>query len=124
MEVEELRIGNLVKYKDDIINISIEDFGMLDCGINIIEDYKPIKLNEKWLIEFGAYEVNRISEYFEGEYMSIYQLKIKGIPGFFSSCGLCNNYEHIIYIHQLQNIFQALTGEELKIYTEKTDLLK
>lgn len=82
---------------------------------------KPIPLTEEWLLKFGFYTDN------EGWYYSldfdknqdtfkICPLYSNGIPsGMFSVLNCMACVKKIQFVHQLQNLYFALTGEELTI---------
>ena len=120
MKSTELRVGNLVK--ESISGV----VGMVDLFIlNILEDnpnhsYEYEPLTEDWLIKFGF--TKHIEEIVVGSADIYYTLSnpcwtlrkngdnwdVK----FWQGCDL-------LYVHQLQNLYQALTGEELTILKEK-----
>ena len=125
MEAKELRIGNWVKYKDgrQVIKIDLGDFCYIERQGT--EDYKPIPLTEEWLLKFGfekGFEghedtdfskenFNMLSDY-GGQGITI--SKDKNIKPFMY-CGYYNNEIGCEFVHQLQNLYFALTGEELEI---------
>jgi hypothetical protein len=118
MEVNELRIGNFVycvfaeKQCIDIVSY-----------LPSTEEISPIPLTEDWLIKFGFKEIennNNSNWYFllmEDTDNSECQLHINltdsvwwiGVP--YEGAGTSFKLK---YIHQLQNMVFALTGEELK----------
>ncbi len=109
INANELRIGNLVKnYK------GVETTATIST-INEAHKFKGIKITEELLNRFGAYHVNQISEFWEGDHVYIYELMIDGIDCLFSKNGKCQQYNHIKYVHQLQNLYFAETGKELTI---------
>ncbi|WP_407533773.1 hypothetical protein [Elizabethkingia miricola] len=72
---------------------------------------KPIELTEEWLIKFGfKLESDAEGEYYENKGVGILILRSDDIHFFF---GNPNNKDK--YVHELQNLFYALTGEELKL---------
>jgi hypothetical protein len=107
MKANELRIGDFVEidqYPNDRVIIQIENGSNIDqCGkLNA----SPIPLTEEWLLRFGFENwdknawANKISLHKQGEvflYKAVYQ----------------SDYVEIKYVHQLQNLYFALTGEEL-----------
>lgn len=120
MKANELRIGNLVQnvYKDTfgISHETLCDFA------NGYVNLKPIPLTEEWLIKFGF-----IKEDFMASGCEIYQLgswrlakMIQPIKRDSFSLWHENmspptlRLSTIKYVHQLQNIYFALTNEELK----------
>ena len=115
MKANELRIGNLVQL-DGLkrpIKVSIID----TTETNSITKYKPIILTEEWLLKFG----------FERDGKYDFELKVNGI--YFR--GMCDDRQPIntsisIFnlpdcaikvkqVHQLQNLYFALTGQELTL---------
>ncbi len=128
IESKELRIGNLVRDTAGNVNtVTVATFNYV-CN-EPHHQVKPIPLTEEWLLKFG-FEI--IDTYFnEGLTVNTYGINITD----------CNNDEKLIccdwdmtfsigdyneddcyvmnndiqYVHQLQNLYFALTGEELKI---------
>jgi hypothetical protein len=105
MKANELRIGNIVflksKNKEYEITLGYE----IDEGCES-EDFEPILLTEEWLERFGFEEVDKK--------LFIHQLlplSIKKSIGFY----MTNVTNEINSVHQLQNLYFALTGEELKL---------
>jgi hypothetical protein len=75
---------------------------------------KPITLTEEWLIKFGFIEWDY--KQFQSPYYSGSHYVIKtGIPSPFNYMVNDKLIMHIKYVHQLQNIYFLLTGQELKI---------
>lgn len=77
---------------------------------------KPILITEEWLKRFGFYETSRYGNYLE---FNINQEQALRLP-------ICKHSEKdfwyvlrdsvkIQYVHQLQNLYFVLTGEELTI---------
>ena len=113
MKATELRIGNFVLTKDGITIVTdVLEFGINinhDCWIYDIQDIKPIPLTEEWLVKMGFVPAKGSS--------------ISGIwfsNGFIDYCisggSTCFKQEpirRIKYANQLQNLYFALTGEEL-----------
>lgn len=105
MEAKELRLGNYV-YNGGIISLDIE---MLYAFNECLYDLQPIPITEQWLLDLGfkakkAY--NRTFYYADSfnEWKVIYQ---DGL--------IKRNGKVIKHIHQLQNLYFALTGQELKL---------
>ena len=119
MKTKELRIGNYVYLpinNNEYFQIEQGDF----CSNNIA-DYsvaefcQPIPLTEEWLFKFGAEKVTYDDG--SGYYLA---LRHKDFSVFYEEgVGVyLDIYEVIIkleYVHKLQNIWYALTNEELKI---------
>jgi hypothetical protein len=116
----ELRIGNLVLDNFDRSNprkltvITLEDFVAIS---NRCKDYTPIPLTEEWLVKCGFVDVNNGYRATGSEV--VYEkkdsegLKVELWEG---SNGWTIPYYPNVFtsVHQLQNLYFALTGEELK----------
>lgn len=121
MKINELRIGNYVLIPDHEKKVYYERT-IVCIGDNCFsEDYKPITLTEDWLFKFGFEETTK-EDYIDGLYIR------RGIRDFGFSinketmCYCDIDYEGTIsdniqikYVHQLQNIYFALTEIELTI---------
>mgnify|MGYP003656513470 FL=1 len=103
MNAKELRLDNWV----------INPFGTL-FQITVIDermyDFKPIPLTEEWLVKFG----------FEYDVLEEFYFEINDIRGQFyeeENSFELDHYElaNCYYVHQLQNLYFALTGQELEI---------
>lgn len=109
---QELRIGNLVYYHiedsmderkkwDEISSIDYDDLRIL-TEFKDNSEYNPIPLTEEWLLKFGLWKY--YGRFYKQPVISIDRdLKVR----------LPRNYANIIYVHQLQNLYFALTGYEL-----------
>jgi len=108
MNVSELRVGNYVMHEptiDDWSEIRIKVGTIIQCEISP-DSFEPILLTEEWL--------KRCNFNFE-------KLGFKNLS---ASYGITSNEFHfhignyakkINYVHQLQNLYFVLTGEELTI---------
>jgi len=137
MKVNELRIGNLVNVcdNDEILTGVFKsgvNFGEHGYCANIPGFIKPIPLTEEWLVKFGFKYSKRAEVWYFGEnpVTKDWMITIKWIDGeeypFYE-----NGHFKVKYVHQLQNLYFALTGEDLElkqslkqkkmkwIYTEK-----
>ena len=118
MKATELRIGNLVDLGNRIAKVI--DIGHLSCTVvdlgetqDTLEDYERtqgIPLTEEWLDKFGfdikdkdrldwvkgAFNLERSNEDNNKFCFEVY-----------------SHYIPLDYVHQLQNLYFALTGEEL-----------
>jgi len=112
MTANELRIGNLILDEefDIIYTVDLDFFHDLVSGGFLMADLIPIPLTNEWLVKFG-FEKNETYTYLKknkfiidlNENMSNYYL-----------CDIDIRVD-IKHVHQLQNLYFALTGEELKI---------
>lgn len=115
MKANELRIGNYV-YDDvlkDIDTVYQLDLRCVnDCYIkDLNNEMKPIPLTEEWLLKFG-FVVFGIDK----DHYSLHDFKLFDVGGYYIVTPLPHEYKPIIkHVHQLQNLYFALTGEELTI---------
>jgi hypothetical protein len=121
MESRELRIGNYVNW---IIPFSNEyspkkvDIKILSLINNDSDICKPIPLTEEWLLKFGFKDDN-VKGYFYLElnddlyiYLNPNSMGI-AIKNQYEGFSDHSSFIFFKYIHQLQNLYFALTGEEL-----------
>lgn len=137
MKQKELRIGNYCLRSNYLCKVSaiftthfwvVDGYG-IDHGISIKDKLKPIPLTEEWLLEFGFKKANEkeiypnsfiknnvlrsrlyLRTYYKGGYLWGFITK--------SKFELTRHHEFydgkpIYYVHQLQNLYFALTGKEL-----------
>lgn len=121
MKQTELRLGNYIT-----IHGCLQEIVELPLPENCTdENTKPIPLTEEWLLKFGFYADNEswyYSLYFDKnqETFKICPLYSNGIPsGMFSVLNCMACVKKIQFVHQLQNLYFALTGEELTIKINK-----
>lgn len=129
-----LQLGNLV-YEcrpegKEIIEVEyISKFFINGTGISAI---KPIPITEEWLLKFGfvirdkSYSLNYGGEsmryaMLEKSNTPLFMLFFHGRFGFNTEEGRKNGDYCIQYVHQLQNLHFALTGEELIFNTTQND---
>lgn len=139
MDATELRVGNLLMFRDKkIVEVSnlgntfetIELVNGLRYGSDYIEEYNPIKITRELLIEFGFKKVNNLG-------MFVYVLYIDEWLNFevdlkHSTFHLVSSQENndlnidigsytvyrlieIEFIHEIQNLYFALTAKELSL---------
>jgi hypothetical protein len=112
MKAQELRIGNWIQFRhtETPVRITLGDF-VREYNNEHLEDYEPIPLTEEWLVKFG-FEFDKGCSYWKSEI----ELTKDTMEEYFTAfdCrgfGLCE--KEIKHVHQLQNLYFALTGEEL-----------
>ena len=122
MKATELRIGNLAidttegfaGRKNRTIEVSHEVIYSIACG----NDYwKPVPLTEEWLERFG-FELPAHSWIGDKFHLSEYGKGSKHQNGGVWVVAMNKNnaiIAEIQYVHQLQNLYFALTGQELTI---------
>ena len=111
MEAKELRIGNYVNSnvsncnnKKGLVEISLETFAKIRLQ-NALQHLEPIPLTEEWLVRFGF-------EYIKGDEIWIYKNFILNDEFFMMDIDIeiC-----LTSVHQLQNLYYALTQTELEV---------
>ncbi len=141
MKAEELRIGNWVweDYGGEYIVSVVSQHSL--ClqkpkglsGSYLYKDIKPIPLTEEWLVNFG-FVLNHKNVETHSKGYSIYNKEAyldifirvrpseKYFHDFFSvfNHSMCNPIElnfirKVKHVHQLQNLYFALTGKELTL---------
>lgn len=121
IEPHELRIGNFVEVENyKIIQLeNIHPKGTTKGNeIYLSSMLKPIELTEEWLLKFGfesnnvAYKIDNDRFVFELYFYDAWNLCYVEKSKFGNGSVELSGYWKI---HELQNLFFALTGEELKI---------
>ena len=105
MKANELRIGNWVKRKGLVVQC---DHMSVDNCYSWPEQYEPIPITEEWLVKFGFEEVKR---YGDGVWR-VHDFILIFYPDECFLCD-CDIDVKIKHVHQLQNLYFALTGKEL-----------
>jgi hypothetical protein len=112
MKANEVRLGNLVNYCNSERVLDAELFLQL---LKYTTPFEPIPLTEEWLLKFGFDFYQNIGS---RKFMNFGNLIIetnahKDIPVYYTEQRelICI----IKYVHQLQNLYFALTSEDLTI---------
>ena len=105
MKASELRICNYVTEEGRLILIH-DGF-----GIDHAHNYEPIEITEEWLLKFGFEKL--YDEYFISIFNDIDVRYYYNTSGSVWKFELDGNRLLIKYIHQLQNLYYALTRQEL-----------
>ena len=116
MEIKELRIGNYISPLGIGIT-KVEGFCIWDNLIQSsnfaerdIEDFEPIPLTEDWLLKFG---LKKIEEYcFELD--DIHVNTKRELMWITTKCKIELEFNIPNYIHELQNLYFALTEKEIE----------
>lgn len=131
MEARELRIGNLIRQVDYVtgeticirtvtsINkegyLNVKSKGIENIKSQLLKSFEPIPLTEEILLKCG------FDKYSDHSNEITYLSKDSGyfIQVYDNSVYFGLNYEdyrkEVKYLHQLQNLYFALTGQELEI---------
>lgn len=90
-------------------------FAQQECGLWEYKRIKPIPLTEEWLVRFG-FEVKKHKWIVATHKLNTDFVINNAIDGSMRFTPVwCKDYKPIIFVHQLQNLYFALTGEELTI---------
>jgi hypothetical protein len=116
MKTSELRINNWVLWKGPlhdenalVLAISKEEL-IFKCGDSaLITECEPIQLTEEWLLKFGFENWDKNKWVDSNSVLTI----SKNDDNF--SCLINQRDVDILYVHQLQNLYFALTGKELTL---------
>lgn len=119
MTPQELRIGNFVNKDEEVFSISYDGdielcYDTPEKGSGFYTDtiinVKPIPLTEEWLEKFG-FEMGK-----NPKIIQLFPMQLLETPNgfeYFLGHGFGGKFIVIKYLHQLQNLYFALTGEEL-----------
>jgi len=126
MKAAELRIGNYINISKEVCKMQLVNFADIHYT-DSFENYEPIPLTEEWLLKFGFEKGNHnwFRLYFNYDNLAdsdcfTYNInsKMLCLESFYGgekkgSIQLLSLNEK--YVHQLQNLYYCLCGEELKI---------
>ena len=105
MKASELRIGNSIYQNEDLVFVTT-------WRLKLIEDksldYKSIPLTEEWLLKFG----------FKNNRLGLFDCVKVGDDIGYHIYFIGKHLKEVQYVHQLQNLYFALTGYELEIKDE------
>jgi hypothetical protein len=109
LTAKDLRVGNIIHFNDVDgqveTKITWEDLKWASVNEKTFNEFhKPIPLTEEWLLRFGFKRFGK-------------DFSLKGIIIHTRKRGyvLRKSVPIIKYVHQLMNLFYALTGEELQL---------
>jgi len=113
MKASELRIGNYVYFEDELLKFDFE------MGWNF--DYiKPIPLTEEWLLKFGfkkdldgSFVFGLLSMFKDKRLKQNVYIYTESTQSLSDGQWVVINDLKLQYVHQLQNLYFALTNEEL-----------
>ena len=134
MKASELRINNLVYVTDNLTNLIFKEITPINIH-NLMHltgwdkspvdiEFEPIPLTEEFFLKFGFENIdkggNDFITYTDSEHNYYLQIDVRRKDGKYLI--LDNSFDDlrafsmvdIEYVHQLQNLYFALTGEELK----------
>lgn len=113
MKTSDLRLGNLIYFTQDETNITVCELTHLIhfSKPEYKDSCKPIPITEEWLVKFGFSRKDKFSMY--------YNPSLKNTSFWISpendhyQFGRWECDTKLYFVHQLQNLYFALTGEEL-----------
>lgn len=111
MKANELRIGNWVKSNKSGNEFQFTSYHFNDLDVVLTSNppkplIEPISLTEEWLIKLG-FKTNDKCWYFKGNF------RYNAIVKYWQWYGVNIQDSLIKHVHQLQNLYFVLTGEEL-----------
>ena len=130
MELKDLRIGNWIKSKNSLLpelpynewQIT-EEYFIEMLSKEDLSNYSYIKITEKWLIKLGFKQNNNLGSYTVGSF-KFHTQRPKAKDDKFTlvtEVYFCEKRVLIVggmkHVHQLQNLYFALTNTELTITT-------
>jgi hypothetical protein len=122
MEAQQLRIGNVLFWSTNNDIVVVDHVHIRMCSVdrnNFNKLYKPIPLTEEWLVKLGfrMFELPIWCDFHdEYEDRSVFNkegFEIKQNEHMDFVFTLNDNDLVVLYVHQLQNLYFALTGKEL-----------
>lgn len=120
IKANELRIGNLINYNEQYCKVvSLYDDGIIwfddknnDSYSSEVYEPNPIPLTPEILEKAGFEKYEKIKD--ECWHKGNFEIFKTSSPGYSMDIEK-DIYPELIYLHQLQNLYFALTGEELTI---------
>ncbi|WP_261511793.1 hypothetical protein [Chryseobacterium paludis] len=126
MKITDLKIENLVRYKDQVYSL-VEVFQNENKEYYVkirntksalcipAKSIKPVKIDESWLVKFGfikTYDSKYIIRFERGQESLKYDIDLRDRHSM-TGLKLYGNNIDCIYVHQFQNLFCFLFGKEL-----------
>ena len=124
IKANELRIGNWVMYDNRLFQIeaisrSLPCLNTDEFGIGVVDwnNINPIPLTpeilEKCGLKNGNSELDRNVFYSTNKHLAQFSVNISGSFGIYVGVFIALRSVHLEYLHQLQNLYFALTNTEL-----------
>ena len=126
LDAKDLRIGNLILVHNHYVatierigkDIGVKTYGEKISQIDYIElQYlTPIELTDEWLLRFG-FERHELDNWFYLKIINDWTRLNININGSVCELSISNHGAviNVTYVHQLQNLYFALTGQELTL---------
>ena len=119
MKASELRIGNLCQDKLSGTQLKVTGLKENDISFYVINrdlfplqpgwQAEPIQLTEEWLLKFGAKELNAKRGVLKEFVLKTVRIEMSNSGNFYYK----NSKLILESVHQLQNLYFALTGKEV-----------
>ena len=120
INAKELRIGNLVEYKItdklderkewwEVSEIDADDIHWLSKVMPEDEDFRAIPITEEWLFKLGFIN-DKVLEFYRNDFTDS-----TIIIDYNFICLLGYSHVKLNYVHELQNLYFALTQRELTV---------
>ena len=119
MEPRELRIGNIVHHEQrgkDYTYINSRDIQNIEEGTEWGKMFSPLTLTEEWLVRLGFEDDGYMQIPPNRKYSfasEIYLIVSEDLQSVQISIGDATAYIDCHHVHELQNLYHALTGKEL-----------
>lgn len=121
MKANDVRLKNLVKYQGEVYQIAAitEEYPYLNTtefGDGVVEwsNLQGVEITEEWLLKFGftkSFAVTNFAIQIEAGVMDLMPSNIIGYYVYIEDNWICT----IEYVHELQNLYFIITGQELII---------
>ena len=114
MTAKGFRIGNYFYNENNNVSI-VRTIGIGQINDFDVKEFKPIHLTEEWILRFGWLWNDECKSFEKPKHinMNLEYVKINNSYTMFNYVTKALIRKRIWYVHQLQNLYFALTGEEL-----------
>jgi hypothetical protein len=124
MQASELRIGNSIENEYLNVDLGMDVWIVVKVDYHILYDlvhgeskkYRPMVLTEQWLLDFGFRKYNNVwvlPDFIENDFVRFhFTIYNEGKRYTYNSAEFPVELQ---YVHRLQDLFYALTGEELTL---------
>ncbi len=114
-------IGNYFEYKCHIIKFAIEDFSEVYNNSPFLDLLDPIFLTDEWMLKFGF---KKVGINYEKDWLLLLKNKSTNTLDFIISGNRSYNMNitNLKYVHELQNLFFAITKTELKLENKNKNM--
>lgn len=127
MRIEDLRIGSLVSYNNCDLKVTAlgsrsDIIGLERHPLTAFNRVSPIPLSEEWLLKFGFIEQIGFIKFIGKKYTNSFEVSNNDLDKWYCYFRNFNKSElddfvllmnDLKYVHQLQNLYHALTGKDL-----------